>query len=792
MPPGDDPAIARAVAGVSRLTVESHPRLVGDRTWRFRDRLAPSLEVAMGLETAHPDALARLNKGCTLDDFAAAARALAAHGVGLRVFLLVHPPFVPHDERTPWLLRSIDAAIDAGASVIALIPTRGADRAGAMEALAAEGLFAPPSLATLEDAAAQAIRHAAGRARVLADLWDLAAFATCPACLDARRARLLRLNLEQRVPDPDRVRRLRRVRRRVAGLTAMARHTIDADVAIIGSGFAGALTALILRRQGRSVALLERGRHPRFAIGESTTPITNLVLEELADRWDLPRIRAFSKWGTWRATYPDVACGLKRGFTFFRHDLDRRFDDTAAHARQLLVAASPNDAIADTHWYRPDFDHWLVREAEREGVRYVDELALSQVRFEGPGVVLEGERRDEAVDVRAGFLIDASGPRGFLAKALGLAETSMRWLPGTQGLYGHFAGVERWDALNAADGDAAVSDRRRRGAPRLPGRLDLDPALRQRRDQRGRRRHRSPRRGAAVERGRPGVDAAAEPAAVGARPVRAGGADLPARPRAAPRLPRQAGRRPELGAPPVRGRRHRSAAVDRLRAHAPWHSTTYGRDGGPRPGRRRASARPRPGLLPASTRASARASARPLPGLGPGSARALPGLVDYERQTQAELDATEQLVAALYASMADFEVFKRLTLLYFAAASYTEAVRRLGHPERAPGFLLHADPPVRAGAAALRRVGPHDARRVRGSPRRARSASSRTSIGPSSRSTPPACAIAAGATGIRCSPSDLVAGAPKLGATAREIGLLLARSGFAGEAPDAGGSGQPA
>jgi radical SAM enzyme (TIGR01210 family) len=206
VPPGDDPAIARAVAGVSRLTVESHPRLVGDRTWRFRDRLAPSLEVAMGLETAHPDALARLNKGCTLDDFAAAARALAAHGVGLRVFLLVHPPFVAHDERTSWLLRSIDAAIDAGASVIALIPTRGdppgLEGRGAMAALTAEGLFAPPSLATLEDAAAQALRHAHGRARVLADLWDLAAFATCPACLDARRARLLRLNIEQRVPAP--------------------------------------------------------------------------------------------------------------------------------------------------------------------------------------------------------------------------------------------------------------------------------------------------------------------------------------------------------------------------------------------------------------------------------------------------------------------------------------------------------------------------------------------------------------------------------------------------------------
>ena len=71
-----------------------------------------------------------------------------------------------------------------------------------MTALAAESLFAPPTLDTLEDAAAHAIRHAHGRARVMADLWDLDAFASCPGCLEARRARLLRLNLEQRVPDP--------------------------------------------------------------------------------------------------------------------------------------------------------------------------------------------------------------------------------------------------------------------------------------------------------------------------------------------------------------------------------------------------------------------------------------------------------------------------------------------------------------------------------------------------------------------------------------------------------------
>ncbi len=89
------------------------------------------------------------------------------------------------------------------------------------------------------------------------------------------------------------------------GMTATPH--IDADVVVVGSGFAGALTALAFRRTGRRVVLVERGRHPRFAIGESSTPLANLLLEEIADRYDLPRVRAFSKWGTWQRAHPDVA-----------------------------------------------------------------------------------------------------------------------------------------------------------------------------------------------------------------------------------------------------------------------------------------------------------------------------------------------------------------------------------------------------------------------------------------------------------------------------------------------------
>ena len=569
---------------------------------------------------------------------------------------------------------------------------------------------------------------------------------------------------------------------------AMARQTIDADVAIIGSGFAGALTALILRRQGRSVALLERGRHPRFAIGESTTPLANLVLEELADRWNLPRIRAFSKWGTWRAEYPDVACGLKRGFTFFRHDLDRRFADTVAHARQLIVAASPNDAIADTHWYRPDFDHWLVREAEREGARYVDELALSHVRFEGPGVVLEGERHDETVDVRASFVIDASGPRGFLAKALGLAAASTQWLPGTQGLYGHFAGVERWDALNASD-----------GTPPYP--VD-DAAVH----------HVFPGGWIWILRFNNGLTSAG--AAVTDRLA----ADLrlgeggPAWTRLLDRLPSV--RDQFAGAVPTFPLVHSPRIGFRVRQVVgpnwallpsaagvidPLLSTGFAltllgiqrltdamagigpADPGPPPGLGPASARPLPGLFPAS--------AGPGPGLGPASAGVRPGLVEYGRHTQAELDATEQLVAALYASMADFEVFKRLTLLYFAAASYSEAVRRLGHPERAPGFLLHGDrrfgPALRHCVASVLTM-PDASGDPRGARQRLfdeidRAIEPFDTAGLRDRSRRDWYPVLA---------ADLVAGAPKLGASAHEIGLLLARSGFVTD-PRAAGTPRP-
>jgi FADH2 O2-dependent halogenase len=85
---------------------------------------------------------------------------------------------------------------------------------------------------------------------------------------------------------------------------------MNADVIILGSGFAGSLLAAILARQGMRVVLLDRDHHPRFAIGESSTPIADLLLSHLASRWDLPDVAPLARWGTWRKTYPEIGCGL--------------------------------------------------------------------------------------------------------------------------------------------------------------------------------------------------------------------------------------------------------------------------------------------------------------------------------------------------------------------------------------------------------------------------------------------------------------------------------------------------
>jgi len=198
IPAQDYGAIAAQVAPFERVIVESHPSLIGDRSFQFRDLLSVPLEVAMGLETVHPTALERLNKRMTLKQFADAAKRLRENAIDLRVFILVQPPFVLKNEALHWAQRSLDFAFDCGATVATLIATRGGN--GATDQLMQTGDFTPPDLQTVE----AALEYGIGikRGRVFVDLWEIQQVAACSQCRGQRIARLARMNHSQRPGGP--------------------------------------------------------------------------------------------------------------------------------------------------------------------------------------------------------------------------------------------------------------------------------------------------------------------------------------------------------------------------------------------------------------------------------------------------------------------------------------------------------------------------------------------------------------------------------------------------------------
>ena len=193
IPAADYEEIAGLLDGFERVIVESHPALVGEASRRLRDLLAGELEVALGLETVCPEVLARLNKRMTVEDFQLAADRLRGDGIAMRAFVLLGIPFVSAEESFFWCCRSIESGFEAGATAVAIIPTRLGN--GALDELESRGEFSPPDFAALE--AASAFGIGLGRGRVFADSWDLVKFSRCESCLPARVARIRAQNLRQ-------------------------------------------------------------------------------------------------------------------------------------------------------------------------------------------------------------------------------------------------------------------------------------------------------------------------------------------------------------------------------------------------------------------------------------------------------------------------------------------------------------------------------------------------------------------------------------------------------------------
>jgi FADH2 O2-dependent halogenase len=211
------------------------------------------------------------------------------------------------------------------------------------------------------------------------------------------------------------------------------------DVAILGSGLAGSMLAAILARHGYRVLLLEKGSHPRFAIGESLLPQSTMWMWILGERFGVPEIQHLANIESiYRHVSPN--CGLKRTIGFVYHHEGRRQDPAEGHL--LVPPATP--LTAESHLFREDIDLYMLGVARSYGTVYREHVDVQDFTLDGRQVRL---RTSTGEELRARYLVDGSGYRSLVAEKLGLRENPTRLRTRSRSIFTHMRGVRLYDDI---------------------------------------------------------------------------------------------------------------------------------------------------------------------------------------------------------------------------------------------------------------------------------------------------------------------------------------------------------
>lgn len=216
------------------------------------------------------------------------------------------------------------------------------------------------------------------------------------------------------------------------------------DIIIAGSGFSGTITALALHNSGFNICIVEKGKHPRFAIGESSTPIADMILRSLSQKYNLPWLSDFSRYGSWQQSHPEVVCGIKRGFSYFKHHPEKEFSTNANHDNELLVAASVNDTMSDTNWLRSDVDSFLVNKVKEYDIDYFDCTEITGAIRENKKWFFDIQREENAMCISGNFFIDATGSGKLVDKLFSVQSVTAGFLTNSFAVFSHVEDLPRW------------------------------------------------------------------------------------------------------------------------------------------------------------------------------------------------------------------------------------------------------------------------------------------------------------------------------------------------------------
>ncbi len=131
---------------VTRVQIESRPEFIKEKVLSdITGMLSAELEIGIGLESANDRIRESINKGFSFDDFEKAVRVCKSHGVKVKAYLLLKPPFLTEKEALADAKDSIVNAQKAGADRVSVNPLN-VQRGTLVERLWQRGEYRPPWL----------------------------------------------------------------------------------------------------------------------------------------------------------------------------------------------------------------------------------------------------------------------------------------------------------------------------------------------------------------------------------------------------------------------------------------------------------------------------------------------------------------------------------------------------------------------------------------------------------------------------------------------------------------------
>ncbi|RYG39522.1 FAD-dependent oxidoreductase, partial [bacterium] len=188
--------------------------------------------------------------------------------------------------------------------------------------------------------------------------------------------------------------------------------TNDIDVAIIGGGPAGSTAGTLLKKYAPNlrVSIFERENFPRDHVGESQLPPIGKVLDEMGV-WEAIEAAGFPikvgatyRWGTTDDLWD---------FNFVKEDALNDHQRPAKYEGVRTWTALQVD--------RARYDKILLDHARCMGVNVLEGTAVREIVRDGDRV--EALRLEVGEEVRARYVIDASGGASLLRRAMGVGAT---------------------------------------------------------------------------------------------------------------------------------------------------------------------------------------------------------------------------------------------------------------------------------------------------------------------------------------------------------------------------------